>query len=68
QMFDEYCNERFPSLLNQLKNRFPSRVAIDKTLLKVLGFSEDEIDRILDYLYPALAKEIELLKTLMAGK
>jgi hypothetical protein len=67
QAFDEYRNERFPSLLNQLKNRFPARVAIDKTLLRVLGFGDDEIDRILDYLYPALAKEIEQLKTLMQG-
>ena len=38
-----------------------------KAILKVLGFGEDEIDRILDYLYPALANEIEKLKTLMAG-
>jgi len=31
----------------------------------VLGFGDDEINHILDYLYPALAKEIEQLKTLM---
>ena len=68
QVFNKYRSERFPSLLNQLKNRFQGRVAIDKTLLKVLGFSDDNIDRILNYLYPALAKEIEQLKTLMAGK
>jgi len=34
---------------------------------KVLGFGVDEIDRILDYLYPALANEIQQLKTLMQG-
>jgi len=65
--FDKYRNEEFPSLLEQLRNRFAARVIIDKTLLKVLGFGEDEIDHILNYLYPALAKEIEQLKTLMAG-
>jgi len=53
--------------LKQLKDKFPARVAIDKTVLKVLGFNDDEIDRILDSLYPALANEIEQLKTLMAG-
>jgi hypothetical protein len=42
-------------------------VEIDRTVLGVLGFSDDEINRILDYLYPALANEIEQLKTLMQG-
>jgi len=34
---------------------------------RVLGFGEDEVGRILDYLYPALANEIEQLKALMKG-
>jgi len=42
-------------------------VAIDKAVLGVLGFGDDEINRILDYLYPALANEIQQLKTLMQG-
>jgi hypothetical protein len=33
----------------------------------VLGFGDDEFERLLDYLYPALAKEIEQLKILMEG-
>jgi len=37
------------------------------SLLRVLGFGVDEINRILDYLYPALANEIQQLKTLMQG-
>jgi len=36
-------------------------------VLRVLGFDEDEVRRILDYLYPALANEIEQLKALMKG-
>jgi hypothetical protein len=36
-------------------------------VLGVLGFGVDEFDRILDYLYPALANEIQQLKTLMRG-
>jgi len=31
------------------------------------GFGVGEIDCILDYLYPALANEIQQLKTLMQG-
>jgi len=65
--FEEVKDIEFPSFLKQLKDKFPARVAIDKTVLKVLGFNDDEIDRILDSLYPALANEIEQLKTLMAG-
>jgi hypothetical protein len=33
----------------------------------LLGFGDDEINGILDYLYPALANEIQQLKTLMQG-
>jgi len=48
-----------------LKTKFLARIAIDKTVLRVLGFGDDEIDRLLDNLYPALANEIQQLKTLM---
>jgi hypothetical protein len=66
-LYDKIKSVEFPSLLKQLKDKFPARVEIDKLMLRVLGFGDDEINRILDYLYPALAKEIEQLKTLMQG-
>jgi len=53
--------------LEQLRGRFWARVEIDKAILKVLGFNETETNQLLDYLYPALTKEIEQLKTLMQG-
>jgi len=34
---------------------------------RVFGFGGDGINRILDYLYPALANEIQQPKTLMQG-
>jgi len=40
---------------------------MDRAILRILGFSEDEINQLLDYLYPALAKEIQQPKTLMQG-
>jgi len=67
RLYDKIKLTEFPSLLNQLKDKFPARVEMDKLMLKVLGFSDDEINRILDSLYPALANEIEQLKTLMQG-
>lgn len=67
QRFETIKNASFPSILDQLKGKFPPRVEIDRAVFRVLGFDDDEIDQILDYLYPALAKEIEQLKKLMAG-
>jgi len=67
EAFNEVKDTDFPSILEQLKTKFPARLAIDKAVLTVLGFGDDEINRILDYLYPALANEIEQLKTLMQG-
>jgi len=58
-LYERIKTVEFPSLLKQLKDRFPARVEIDKLLLRVLGFGGDEINRILDYLYPALANEIQ---------
>jgi len=40
---------------------------IDRVLLKMIGFSEGEIEETLDYLHFALANETIQLKTLMAG-
>jgi len=67
EAFDEVKYTDFPSILEQLKTKFPARLTIDKAILRVLGFGDDEINRLLDYLYPALANEIQQLKTLMQG-
>lgn len=60
-VFEKSKGLDFPSILNQLKERFPARVEVDGAVLRVLGFGEDNVGRILDYLYPALANEIEQL-------
>ncbi|MEM3612564.1 MAG: N-6 DNA methylase, partial [Candidatus Bathyarchaeia archaeon] len=67
EVFNKIKDISFPSVLEQLRGRFWARVEIDKAILKVLGFNETETNQLLDYLYPALAKEIEQLKTLMQG-
>jgi hypothetical protein len=66
-LYDEIKTVEFPSLLDQLKDKFQQRVKIDKVILKLLGFNDSEIRQIFDLIYSALAKEIEQLKTLMAG-
>jgi len=65
--FDKVKDVEFPSFLEQLEHTHPLRKKIDETILKILGFKEEDIKDLLDYLYPALAKEIQQLKTLMAG-
>ena len=40
---------------------------LTRHILRVLGFGDDEINRILNVLYPAIANEIQQLKTLMQG-
>ena len=67
QLFDKIRNVSFPSIVEQLKNKFWAREEIDKTFLKVLGFSDEETEEILNFLYPVLANEIEQLKALMKG-
>lgn len=67
KIFDKIKDVEFPSFLKQLENRFPARVEIDTLMLGILGFDDYEINTILDFLYPALACEIERLKTLMQG-
>jgi type I restriction-modification system DNA methylase subunit len=64
---DRYAKELLPSILQQLKKRNPVRLAIDEAFLKIFGYAQKETESMLDYLYPALANEIEKLKTLMEG-
>jgi len=66
-IFKKVKKINFPSILEQLKTRFQPRIEIDKVILQMLGFTDNEIDRMLNNLYPALANEIEQLKTLMEG-
>jgi len=67
EVFNKIQDVSFPCVLEQLQNKFWARVEIDKAILKVLAFNEQETNQLLDYLYPALTKEIEQLKTLMEG-
>lgn len=67
QHFETVKNVSFPSILEQLKTKFSPRKELDIMFLQIMGYSDDEITQLLDNLYPALANEIEKLKTLMAG-
>lgn len=49
---------RFPSIIDQLKEKFWARVELDKVVLKVLGFEDNNIDKILSELYDKIYTEI----------
>jgi hypothetical protein len=66
-LFEKIGKIASPSILEQLKTKFVVRKEIDNMLLQILSYSSKEADQLLDYLYPALAGEIEKLKTLMEG-
>jgi hypothetical protein len=57
----------FPSILEQLKTGFASRRQLDIALLQVMGYSSEEAAHLLESLYPALAGEIQKLRTIMEG-
>lgn len=67
KIYEEVSDIEFPSLTDQLEKGLPARRKIDQAILRVLGFSDEEIGGLLGYLYPALHKEIQRLKELMAG-
>jgi len=67
ELFERTKNTEFPSIIDQLNGRFSARKEIDRMLLQLMGYSLKEADQLLDYLYPALANEIEKLTTLLEG-
>ena len=66
-LFDEVGKTSSPSLLDQLKTKFSPRQEVDAAFLRLMGYSAAEARGLLEYLYPALAEEVERLKSLMEG-
>lgn len=66
-IFEQIRNVEFPSILKQLEDKHPARKLIDQTWLEILGYKGDAA-QLLDQLYQSLAKEIIILKKMMAEK
>lgn len=62
ELFDSISMEELPSITEQLRTRNRTRLAIDKGILKLMGYSVTEIETILDKLYTGLGDEIQKLK------
>lgn len=62
--FEKIRNIKFPSIIEQLDDRFHLRVELDILILEILGYSKTEINQILPKLYDTLSNELKSLKTL----
>jgi hypothetical protein len=62
ELFNRISNIEFPSILEQLEKRFWARVELDKTILKILGFYDEEIDYWLPKVYDAIVEELKAMK------
>lgn len=67
RFFENFKNLSFPSILDQFKTKFYARKELDVMILQLVGYTKEETEELLTYLYPAIAKEIEKLKVLMEG-
>ncbi|MEM5870735.1 MAG: N-6 DNA methylase, partial [Candidatus Aenigmatarchaeota archaeon] len=62
KLFEKIKNVNFPSIIEQLETRFWARVELDKTILKILGFSDKEIEEWLPKVYDAIVEELKTMK------
>jgi hypothetical protein len=61
-LFQKIRSVKFPSIFEQLEKKFWARVELDKTVLKILGFSNKEIEEWLPKVYNAIVKELKTIK------
>jgi predicted RNA methylase len=57
-IWDKISNIEFPSILEQFQKRFWARVELDKTILRLLGFSDEEIEYWLPKVYNVIVEEL----------
>jgi len=61
EVWNKVSSIEFPSILDQFEKRFWARVELDRTILKVLGFSNEEIDEWLPEIYDAIVEELKAI-------
>jgi len=60
-LFEKLKNIEIPSILDQFEKRFWAREELDRTILKVLGFSNKEIDEWLPKIYDVIVEELKAI-------
>jgi len=64
-IFEQVANKKFQSILRQFELKDVNRMLIDKCIFKILNYNENEIEQIINNIYPNIENEIVLLKKLM---
>jgi hypothetical protein len=59
KLFDKIKDVEFPSIIDQLENKFWARMELDKIVLKILGLSDNKIDEYLPKIYNVLVNELK---------
>jgi hypothetical protein len=62
QVFEKLSEVEFPSIIQQLEQRFWARLELDKKILEILGFSEKEINELLPKVYNIIVNELKSQK------
>lgn len=62
-LFEKVKSKNWDSMLEQFINKDEDRYEIDKTFLEILGFKEDEIEKILDKVYNIILGELKSLSS-----
>jgi hypothetical protein len=65
ELYDRIKGNEFDSILNQLQYKDLIRKEIDKTFLSLLGYTDEEIHSLFQWVYDSTANEILILKKLM---
>ncbi|MFX0096913.1 MAG: N-6 DNA methylase [Candidatus Hodarchaeota archaeon] len=63
-LFERLKGVEFPSILEQLEKAFWGRIELDRTLLRILGFTDNEINKWLPRVYKAIIDELKTLKSI----
>ncbi|MFZ2323926.1 MAG: N-6 DNA methylase [Ignavibacteriaceae bacterium] len=58
KLFDHLKKVKFPSFMDQIKDRFEGRVEIDQAIMKALGFNRNQINEYLPKLYNLVLEEL----------
>ena len=63
-LYEKLKDLNFPSIMSQIENRFNARIELDKTILKILGFFNREINEWLLKIYNTIVDELKAMKSL----
>jgi len=61
ELFEKLSKVEIPPIIEQFENRFWARIELDRTILKILGFSNKEIDEWLPEIYDIIVEELKTI-------